>query len=65
MSVNTLTGNTALNQASGALLKRKVDLGAGEKGFAQINVIGDGFTPLDHRVIYFLVPPRIPDPNGS
>lgn len=32
---------------------------------AQINVIGDGFTPLDHRVIYFLVPPRIPDPNGA
>ncbi len=32
---------------------------------AQINVVGDGFTPLDHRVIYFLVPPRIPDPNGG
>ncbi len=30
---------------------------------AQINVIGDGFTPLDNRVVYFLVPPRIPDPN--
>jgi hypothetical protein len=30
---------------------------------AQIDVIGDGFTPLDHRIIYFLVPPRIPDPN--
>jgi len=30
---------------------------------AQINVIGDGFTPLDDRVVYFLVPPRIPDPN--
>ncbi len=30
---------------------------------AQINVIGDGFTPLDDRVVYFLVPPRIPDPT--
>jgi hypothetical protein len=30
---------------------------------ARINVIGDGFTPLDSRIIYFLVPPRIPDPN--
>ena len=30
---------------------------------AQVNVIGDGFTPLDDRVIFFLVPPRIPDPN--
>lgn len=30
---------------------------------AQIDVIGDGFTPLDNRIIYFLVPPRIPDPN--
>lgn len=30
---------------------------------AQIDVIGDGFTPLDDRVVYFLVPPRIPDPN--
>lgn len=30
---------------------------------AQINVIGDGFTPLDDRTIYFLVPPRIPDPG--
>jgi hypothetical protein len=30
---------------------------------AQIDVIGDGFTPLDDRIIYFLVPPRIPDPN--
>jgi hypothetical protein len=30
---------------------------------ARINVIGDGFTPLDTRVIYFLVPPRVPDPN--
>src|SRR5690554_325241 len=26
---------------------------------ARINVIGDGFTPLDDRVIYFLVPPLI------
>jgi hypothetical protein len=31
---------------------------------AQINVIGDGFTPLDDRVVYFLVPPRIPDPGS-
>ena len=30
---------------------------------AQLNVIGDGFTPLDQRVIYFLVPPVVPDPN--
>jgi hypothetical protein len=30
---------------------------------AQINVIGDGFTPLDDRVVYFLVPPRIPRPD--
>ena len=30
---------------------------------ARIDVLGDGFTPLDNRVIYFLVPPRIPDPN--
>ncbi len=30
---------------------------------ARINVVGDGFTPLDSRVIYFLVPPRVPDPN--
>jgi hypothetical protein len=30
---------------------------------ARINVIGDGFTPLDSRVIYFLVPPRVPEPN--
>lgn len=30
---------------------------------ARINVIGDGFTPLDSRIVYFLVPPRIPDPN--
>jgi hypothetical protein len=30
---------------------------------AQINVIGDGFTPLDDRVVYFLVPPRIPNPD--
>ena len=31
---------------------------------AQINVIGDGFTPLDDRIVYFLVPPRIPDPGS-
>ncbi len=30
---------------------------------ARINVIGDGFTPLDNRVVYFLVPPRIPAPG--
>ncbi len=30
---------------------------------ARIDVLGDGFTPLDDRVIFFLVPPRIPDPN--
>ncbi len=30
---------------------------------ARIDVIGDGFTPLDNPLIYFLVPPRIPDPN--
>ncbi|HJL18590.1 MAG TPA: VWA domain-containing protein [Sandaracinaceae bacterium LLY-WYZ-13_1] len=30
---------------------------------AQVDVLGDGFTPLDSRVVYFLVPPRIPDPN--
>jgi hypothetical protein len=30
---------------------------------AQIDVIGDGFTPLDDRVVYFLVPPRIPNPD--
>ncbi|MDQ3034483.1 MAG: VWA domain-containing protein [Myxococcota bacterium] len=30
---------------------------------ARINVIGDGFTPLDTRIVYFLVPPRVPDPN--
>jgi hypothetical protein len=30
---------------------------------AQIDVIGDYFTPLDNRIIFFLVPPRIPDPN--
>lgn len=30
---------------------------------ARVNVTGDGFTPLDSRIIYFLVPPRIPDPN--
>ncbi len=30
---------------------------------ARINVLGDGFTPLDDRTVFFLVPPRIPDPN--
>ena len=30
---------------------------------AQVNVLGDGFTPLDDRLIFFLVPPRIPNPN--
>ncbi|MCB9596354.1 MAG: hypothetical protein H6719_26765 [Sandaracinaceae bacterium] len=30
---------------------------------AQVTVIGDGFTPLDSRIVFFLVPPRIPDPN--
>jgi hypothetical protein len=32
---------------------------------ARINVIGDGFTPLDNRIIYFLVPPRVPLPNET
>lgn len=27
---------------------------------ATINVLGDGFTPLDSRKVYFLVPPEIP-----
>lgn len=30
---------------------------------ARIRVLGDGFTPLDERIVYFLVPPRIPEPN--
>jgi hypothetical protein len=30
---------------------------------ARIDVLGDGFTPLDDREVFFLVPPRIPDPN--
>ncbi len=30
---------------------------------ARIAVIGDGATPLDTRDVFFLVPPRIPDPN--
>lgn len=30
---------------------------------ARINVIGDGFTPLDSRVVFFLVPPRVPAPG--
>lgn len=29
---------------------------------ARIDVLGDGFTPLDDRIVFFLVPPRIPDP---
>lgn len=31
---------------------------------AHIHVVGDGFTPLDDRVVYFLVPPRVPDPGS-
>ncbi|MCS6798945.1 MAG: hypothetical protein NZ898_10510 [Myxococcota bacterium] len=31
---------------------------------ARIDVIGDGFTPLDSRDVYFLVPPRIEIPQG-
>ncbi len=31
---------------------------------ATIEVVGDRFTPLDERAIYFLVPPIIPDPGG-
>jgi hypothetical protein len=30
---------------------------------AQVEVIGNGFTPLDARIVYFLVPPTVPDPN--
>lgn len=30
---------------------------------ARIDVLGDGFTPLDDRDVYFLVPPRIADPQ--
>jgi hypothetical protein len=30
---------------------------------AQLDVIGNGFTPLDSRIVYFLVPPTVPDPN--
>ncbi|HBQ13895.1 MAG TPA: VWA domain-containing protein, partial [Myxococcales bacterium] len=30
---------------------------------ARIDVLGDGFTPLDDRIVFFLVPPRIPPPN--
>ncbi len=30
---------------------------------ARIDVLGDGFTPLDNRDVYFLVPPRIADPQ--
>lgn len=29
-----------------------------------INVLGDGFTPLDERDVFFLVPPTIMDPGG-
>ena len=29
-----------------------------------INVVGDGFTPLDERDVFFLVKPRILDPGG-
>jgi hypothetical protein len=31
---------------------------------ATIDVIGDRFTPLDSREVYFLVPPSIPEPGG-
>lgn len=31
---------------------------------AHVHVVGDGFTPLDDRVVYFLVPPRVPDPGS-
>ncbi len=30
---------------------------------ATLVVLGDGFTPLDERRVFFLVPPRIPDPG--
>ncbi len=30
---------------------------------AEVRVLGDGFTPLDQRTVYFLVPPRIRNPN--
>lgn len=31
---------------------------------ASLHVIGDGFTELDQRAIYFLVPPTVPPPGG-
>lgn len=31
---------------------------------ATIDVVGDRFTPLDSREVYFVVPPSIPDPGG-
>jgi hypothetical protein len=30
---------------------------------ARLEVVGEGFTPLDERTVQFLVPPRIPDPG--
>ena len=44
VSLDTTLANTPLTEASGALLKRKVDLdpsGTGEKGFSQVVVVGD------------------------
>ena len=31
---------------------------------ARIDVLGDGFTPLDDREVFFLVPPMVPDADG-
>lgn len=31
---------------------------------ATLVVLGDGFTPLSERRVYFLVPPRVPDPGS-
>jgi hypothetical protein len=31
---------------------------------ANLRVLGDGFTPLDDRAIFFLVPPRVEVPIG-
>jgi hypothetical protein len=31
---------------------------------ASLTVLGDGFTPLDSRDVYFLVPPTVPDPGS-
>lgn len=31
---------------------------------ATLTVVGDGFTPLDSRDVFFLVPPTVPDPGG-